>query len=62
EPVKHFKVNYLLRGMKIPSGDHEIKFKFISKVVTTGFYLSLFSYLIFIIVFIKFILNKKDVQ
>lgn len=62
EPVKHFKVNYLLRGMKIPSGVHEIKFEFISKVVTTGFYLSLFSYLIFIIVFIKFILNKKDVQ
>ena len=62
EQVKHFKVNYLLRGMKIPSGVHEIKFEFISKVVTTGFYLSLFSYLIFIIVFIKFILNKKDVQ
>jgi len=61
KPVNHFKVNYLLRGMEIPSGSHEIKFEFIPKVVNTGFYLSLFSYLIFIVVFIKFVLNKKNV-
>ena len=61
KPVNHFKVNYLLRGMEIPSGSHEIKFEFIPKVINTGFYLSLFSYLIFIVVFIKFILNKKNV-
>ena len=61
KPVNHFKVNYLLRGMEIPSGSHDIKFEFIPKVINTGFYLSLFSYLIFIVVFIKFILNKKNV-
>jgi len=61
KPVNHYKVNYLLRGMEIPKGNREIKFEFVPKVVNTGFYLSLFSYLIFITVFIKFILNKKNV-
>ena len=61
KPVNHYKVNYLLRGMEIPKGNHEIKFEFVPKVVNAGFYLSLFSYLIFITVFIKFILNKKNV-
>ena len=61
KPVNHYKVNYLLRGMEIPKGNCEIKFEFVPKVVNKGFYLSLFSYLIFITVFIKFILNKKNV-
>ena len=60
--VNHFKVNYLLRGMEIPKGTHEIKFEFKPEVINTGFYLSLLSYLIFISVFIKFIILKKDVQ
>ncbi len=48
--------------MEIPKGTHEIKFEFKPEVINTGFYLSLFSYLIFISVFIKFIILKKDVQ
>ena len=32
-PVDHYKVNYLLRGMEIPKGKHEIKFEFNPDVV-----------------------------
>jgi hypothetical protein len=62
KPVSHFKVNYLLRGMEMPKGTHEIKFEFKPEVINTGFYLSLLSYLIFISLFIKFIILRKDVQ
>jgi len=62
KPVSHFKVNYLLRGMEMPKGTHEIKFEFKPAVINTGFYLSLLSYLIFISLFIKFIIIRKDVQ
>ncbi len=62
KPVNHFKVNYLLRGMEIPKGTHEIKFEFKPEVINTGFYLSLLSYMIFISMLIKFIILKKDVQ
>jgi len=62
KPVSHFKVNYLLRGMEMPKGTHEIKFEFKPAVINTGFYLSLLSYLIFISLFIKFIVIRKDVQ
>lgn len=61
KPVNHYKVNYLLRGMEVPEGIHEIKFEFIPKVINTGFYFSILSYLIFMIVFVKFILLKKNV-
>ncbi|MDF0705580.1 YfhO family protein [Flagellimonas okinawensis] len=36
EPQKHYKVDYALRGMKVPSGQHEIEFKFEPEVVETG--------------------------
>lgn len=32
----HYKVDYALRGIKIPAGEHEIEFKFEPKVVETG--------------------------
>ncbi len=36
EEVEHIRVNYVLRGMEIPSGTHTIEFKFESQVVKTG--------------------------
>ncbi len=39
----HYKVNYALRGIKIPEGQHEIEFKFEPEVVKTGSQITLAS-------------------
>ena len=62
KPVSHYKVNYLLRGLKIPEGNHEIVFKFYPEIVKSGVYISIVSYLILFMIFIKLILDKKNVQ
>ena len=62
KPVSHYKVNYLLRGLIIPEGDHEIVFKFYPEIVKNGVYISIVSYLILFMIFIKLILDKKNVQ
>ena len=36
EEAPHIRVNYVLRGMEIPSGNHTIEFKFEPQVVKTG--------------------------
>ncbi|MEB8329247.1 YfhO family protein [Flavobacteriaceae bacterium KMM 6897] len=32
----HFKVNYILRAMEVPAGNHKIEFKFEPEVIATG--------------------------
>ena len=44
--VPHDRVNYVLRGMIIPKGEHTIEFKFEPKVIQRGKIISLFSYLL----------------
>lgn len=43
KPVPHVQVNYVLRGMNLPAGNHEIVFKFEPEVVNTGSTIALIS-------------------
>jgi uncharacterized membrane protein YfhO len=41
--IRHMRVNYILRGMPIPAGNHTIEFKFDPEVVKTGSSIALAS-------------------
>ena len=49
EEVDHIRVNYVLRGMKVPPGEHTISFCFDPPVVRTGSKISLASSIVFMI-------------
>ena len=57
-----FRVDYTLRGMQIPKGDHKIEFKFDPQVVKTGSTIALFSSILMLIVIIGgvYFERKKD--
>ena len=54
-------VNYVLRGMEIPKGEHIIKFKFEPSVIKTGSIISLISYALMVLIPISwfFYFKKK---
>lgn len=63
EQVSHDRVNYVLRGMKLPKGNHTIEFKFEPKVVKTGSTIALASTGIFVILLglgLFFSFKKKE--
>lgn len=43
EPVGHIRVNYILRGMAVPAGTHELRFSFEPEIFYTGQRASLVS-------------------
>lgn len=54
-PVEHIRVNYLLRGMKVPAGQHKIEFVFDPKTYKTGSLVSQLSSLILLLGLIGFV-------
>jgi len=64
EPTEIFEVNYTLRAIKIPKGNHIIEFRFSPKVVKIGSTLSLVSSLLlfFLIVGCVFYYKKSKVR
>lgn len=56
----HYRVNYVLRGMQIPAGEHSIEFKFEPQVIETGSTISLISYGFLLLLPVGwFLLEKK---
>lgn len=58
--VPHVRVNYVLRGMYVPPGDHKIVFKFEPKVIDRGNAITLSSYaLLFLVPLGWFFIEKR---
>ena len=55
--MPHFRVDYVLRGMVVPAGEHEIRFSFEPASYITGNKVSLASSLVFIILAAGFLLS-----
>ncbi len=60
----HFKVNYTLRALQIPSGSHKIEFKFEPKVVKIGSLISLISSVLIVLLVLLSVYfeNKKQIK
>jgi hypothetical protein len=58
EPAKHVRVNYILRALEVPAGEHSIVFEFKPKSYYTGRQIALVSSLI-LLLFVAFIFGKE---
>jgi len=57
EPVPHFRVNYILRGMVVPAGSHTIEFRFEPSSYYRGNYISMASSFLLIILVAGYFIN-----
>jgi len=60
KPAKHYKVNYLLRGMEVPKGNYDIHFTYKPKIIMSGSIFVIFGSIILLIslfIYIKKILK-----
>lgn len=54
-----YKVNYTLRGLQIPAGNHKIEFKFEPQVVKTGSTIALISFIVMLLLLVGGIYYEK---
>ena len=53
----HIRVNYVLRGMVLPAGDHKVEFRFHPRSYYTGQNISLISSLLILLAMAGFAVN-----
>ena len=51
KPMPHFRANYVLRAMRIPSGKHTVEFKFEPSTYYTGEKISLAGSVLLLLLF-----------
>ena len=56
--VEHFPVNYVLRGLNVPKGNHDIVFYFEPSVIKTGTSIRLLALFLFLGVILGALFNK----
>ena len=57
------RVNYLLRGVNVPKGKHDIELKFNPKVVYRGQIISLWTFIVFLLLIVGgLVLKIKEVR
>lgn len=59
---KYFRANYVLRGMVVPAGDHEIKFTFKPSAYIIGNKISLASSMVLILLLAVYFLGKLKIK
>ena len=62
QPADHLRANYILRGMQIPAGDHQIEFKFEPAVIQRGGMISLGSSVLFVLILAWSVYSWKQKQ
>jgi len=63
ELVRHMRVNYILRGMQVPKGNHIIEFKFEPQVIKTGSTIAMASSIVLVLLLVGglfFEFKKKE--
>ncbi len=64
EPAPHFRVDYVLRAMRIPAGNHKVEFKFDPKIWHIGDTISLIGSIVMLLLLIAaiilFVKKRKD--
>ena len=60
--VPHQNVNYILRGLEIPKGYHEIVFEFKPRVVYLGTKISLFSSILFLVLLSLLLIISRSMK